>query len=108
MILFRVLLVLFLVLVTYSSVLAGNFGVGAHIGYGVFKHKEIDKGQEARSTQDVILFGVSGEYSFVKPDKFFVGITTDWTIGLEDKEEWTVNDTQVLTNDIKITGQFYD
>lgn len=92
---------------------AGNFGFGAHTGYGVIKYeervsKETSEVDEAKSTLNTVLFGVSGEYTFPKASNFFVGITTDWVFGLEDDETFSKNGEKVQTNDISLFGQFYD
>ncbi len=91
---------------------AGNFGAGVHGGYGVINYEEetsaFGDNVESESTLNTILFGISGEYSFKKPEHFFAAVVTDWTIGLEDKENWEFNDVHVQSNDIDISGQFYD
>jgi hypothetical protein len=91
---------------------AGNFGFGVHGGYGVIQYEEetsaFGTDIEAESTMNTMLFGISGEYSFKKPDNFFAAIVTDWTVGLEDRETWDVNNVQVQSNDINMSGQFYD
>lgn len=91
---------------------AGNFGAGVHSGYGILKYEEQTSAfgtkVESKSTQNVILFGVSGEYSFSKPKNLYVNITTDWVFGLQGNETWKENNTQIQATDIKIFEQFYD
>lgn len=91
---------------------AGNLGIGVHGGYGVIKYEEetstFGTDIESESTTNTMLFGISGEYSFKKLDHFFAAIVTDWTVGVEDKEDWKFNDVQVQSGDMNITGQFYD
>ncbi len=88
---------------------AGNFGIGVHSGYGVLKYEEQTSAFESESTQNIILFGVSGEYSFPPRRKiFYAGITTDWALGLKDSETWRENNVEVQTNDMSVFGQFYD
>lgn len=94
------------------TVFAGNFGFGTHAGYGVIKYEEQESitrpNNEATSTQNAVLLGLSGEYSFSDQGKYFTGVTADWTIGTGDKEKWTSNGTEYQTNDMKTLGQFYD
>jgi len=91
---------------------AGNFGVGTHLGYGTLQYEEhtssVTPRRDAHSEQDVILFGVSGEYTLTGSGNVFAGITTDWAFGLDDRETWKTNGVQNQTNDISIFGQFYD
>ncbi|UCH46242.1 MAG: hypothetical protein JSV11_05955 [Nitrospiraceae bacterium] len=92
---------------------ADNFGFGAHIGYGTLQYEEHTDNPAARSNtavseQNVILFGVSGEYTLPRNENLFAGITTDWAIGLEDKETWSKNFIPNQTNLLRIYGQFYD
>ena len=63
---------------------------------------------ESESSQDVILFGVSGEYSFSELINFYAGITTDWAFGLKDIETTKKDGIQIQSNDMKIFSQFYD
>lgn len=91
---------------------AGNFGMGMHGGYGVIKYEEHSDalGTDRRSDASLgaFIFGVSGEYSPVKPANFFIGLVTDFTLSLTDDEEHTENSAEFQTNDLKIFGQFYD
>jgi hypothetical protein len=91
---------------------AGNFGAGVHGGYGVIKHEEESSAfgskVESESTLNTVLFGISGEYSFRKPDHFFAALVTDWTVALKDSETWESDEVQFSSNDIDMTGQFYD
>lgn len=87
---------------------AGNTGFGIHSGYGTVKYNEKSPDIEAESSQDVFLFGVSVEYSFPGHENYFANITTDWTVGLEGRETWRENGAEFQTNDMKISGQFYD
>jgi len=91
---------------------AGNFGFGTHGGYGYFKYEERSSAfgpeQKAKSQQDAFIFGVSGEYSFPKPENFYAGITTDWLFGLKDRETWKEDGVRFQINDIKVFGQWYD
>jgi len=108
----RVLLIFFIVSVSYSTALGAGFGIGAHGGYGIIKFEEketyLGDNFDSESRQNVILLGVSGEYSLQKPDNFYVGITTDWAFGLKDEETWRQHDVLIRINDIRISGQFYD
>ncbi len=91
---------------------AGNFGVGVHGGYGVIKYEEetsaFGTDIESESTMNTMLFGISGEYSFKNLHNLFAAIVTDWTVGLDDRETWEFNDVKVQSNDINMSGQFYD
>jgi len=91
---------------------AGNFGIGLHGGYGVLKYNErtsaLGTDLESESSQNVILFGVSGEYSLPNTSNVFAGITTDWAAGLEDDEVWKDHALEIQTNDIRVFAQFYD
>jgi hypothetical protein len=113
-----------------GNVNAGNFGIGVHSGYGVIKYEEQSSAFgnkfESESTQNLVIVGVSGEYSFcltdcspqanlpigrqVRPRRknFYVNITTDWIFGLEGVESWKENTSQIQTTDMRIFGQFYD
>lgn len=95
-----------------AIVSAGDFGVGTHLGYGTLQYEEhtssVIPRRDAYSKQDVILFGVSGEYTFPGSGNLFTGITTDWAFGLGDTETWRKDGVQNQTNDISIFGQFYD
>ncbi|MBI5740340.1 MAG: hypothetical protein HZA16_06410 [Nitrospirae bacterium] len=95
-----------------GSAYAGNFGVGSHAGYGVLKYEENTDvfGQviESETTLNTVLFGFSGEYSFVKLNNFYTGLVTDFTVGLEGEEEWKEDDVRIQTNDVSVFGQFYD
>ncbi len=108
----RALFIFLIIFVSYHDASGGNLGFGVHTGYGVIKYEEqssaFGPNREAESTQNVVLFGVSGEYSFPKPENFYAGITTDWALGLEDEETWSDNGTKFQTNDMRIFGQFYD
>jgi hypothetical protein len=83
-----------------------------HSGYGSIKYEEqstaFGSNIESESSQDVILFGISGEYSFPGTNKFYTGITTDWAFGLKDEEKWRQDSTVNQSNDVRITAQFYD
>ncbi len=108
----RILFILFIFFVSCCKAYAGNLGFGAHSGFGVIKYEEhstaLGTNREAESKQNAFLFGVSGEYSFPKPENFYAGITTDWAVGLEDEETWKNNSAKSQTNDMRIFGQFYD
>lgn len=117
------LLIIFLIIFFAGNVNAGNFGIGVHSGYGVIKYKEQSSAFgnkfESESTQNLVIVGVSGEYSFCLKDcspqanppgrkNFYVNITTDWIFGLEGVERWKENTSQIQTTDMRIFGQFYD
>lgn len=108
----RISLALTLTILFTNSSYAGNLGFGVHSGYGVLKYKENTSSfgtkVESESKQNVVLFGVSGEYSFPRPKNFYTGIVTDWVSGLKDEERWRENSTQIQTNDMKFFGEFYD
>ncbi|MBI5049878.1 MAG: hypothetical protein HZC11_03150 [Nitrospirae bacterium] len=91
---------------------AGSFGIGVHSGYGILKYEEktsaFGTNVEAKSRQNVILLGGSGEYSFQKLKNFYAGVTTDWAFGMGDTEKWKENGIQTQTNDMEVFGQFYD
>ncbi len=105
---FKSLFVISIIFIVCSNASGSNFGIGSHAGYGTFQFKENDQSLKSESTQNMVIFGVSGEYSFNKPRNFFAGITTDWIIGFDDRETWTRNNTQAGTNDMSVSGQFYD
>jgi hypothetical protein len=104
--------ILFIIICFAGYTEAGTFGFGEHIGYGVIGYSEtsFSGGSEVESDTDLdaIIVGLSGEYSFSRPQNFFVGITTDWIWGSEDSEKWERDGTEVQTNDLRIFGQFYD
>ncbi len=108
----HLILTVVIILFSTANADAGNFGFGVHSGYGIIKFKEkeafLGDNIESESKQDVILFGVSGEYSFQGHENFYAGITTDWASGLGDREIWRQDNVQVQTNDMKVFGQFYD
>ena len=91
---------------------AGNLGFGLHAGYGVIKFEEKEtffgNNFESASEQNVIIFGGSGEYSFKRYEKVYVGVTTDWAFGLEDTETQKQGGVEVQTNDMNLFGEFYD
>jgi hypothetical protein len=120
-------LVFLLIIVSAGIAEAGGAGVGIHSGYGVIEYDEhsVSMGSpiESESSQDVILFGVSGEYSFSEPINFFgvsgeysfsepinfyVGVTTDWAFGQKDNEITKDHGFQIQSNDMRIFSQFYD
>lgn len=107
-----IFIIITLSLLSINYAYAGGFGVGLHSGYGIIKFKEKESfygdSFESESKQDVILFGMSGEYSFQGHENFYAGITTDWAFGLGDREKWTQDNVRVQTNDMKFFGQFYD
>ena len=105
--------ILFLLIMISAGIAeAGGAGVGIHSGYGVIKYEEHSSSMgssiESESSQDVILLGVSGEYSFSELTNFYTGITTDWAFGLKDNETTTKDGIQIQSNDMKIFSQFYD
>lgn len=106
-----ILIFITLVFLTGTSY-AGNLGFGVHSGYGVLEYKENTSAfgtkVESESKQDVVLFGVSGEYTFPRQDNFFIALVTDWALGLEGTEKWRENNVQVQTNDMEVFGEFYD
>ncbi len=106
------LLIFFLILISSGIGEAGSIGVGIHSGYGVIEYEERSSSWgsdlESKSSQNVVLFGVSGEYSFSELKNFYAGITTDWALGLKDNEVWEEDDIQIQTNDMRISAQFYD
>jgi len=95
-----------------GSAYAGNFGIGTHGGYGGLKYEENSDAFggdiESEAKLDTVLFGFSGEYSFVKPKNFFTGLVTDYTFGLKGEEAWEEDDILIQTNDVGLFGQFYD
>ncbi len=96
-----------------GNVDAGDFGIGVHSGYGVIKYEEQSSAfgnkLESESTQDTVIFGVSGEYSFpLRRKNFYLNITTDWVLGSEGVERWKEDTTQTQTTDMRFSGQFYD
>ncbi|HDZ62196.1 MAG TPA: hypothetical protein ENH40_03500 [Nitrospirae bacterium] len=109
---FKLLLVIFIIFTACSNASGSNFGIGVHGGYGVikFEEKETYLGEhfDSESSQNVILLGVSGEYSLRRPENLYVGITTDWAFGLKDEEIWRRDNVRIQSNDIRISGQFYD
>lgn len=105
-------LTIFLIIFFVDCVNAVDFGIGIHSGYGIIKYKEqtsaFGTNIESESKQNVVLFGVSGEYSLKKPGNFYIGIVTDWVSSLKDEERWRENNIQIQTNDMKFFGEFYD
>jgi hypothetical protein len=95
-----------------GAVEAGNIEFGERIGYGVMKYEESSSADgtetESESTLRMFLLEVSGEYTFSKPQNFFIGVTAEWAGGSEDEETWEENGVEVQKNDLRIFGQFYD
>ena len=91
---------------------AGNFGMGVHSGYGVIQYGEQASlsGDEYRSDSrhDMVIFGVSAEYSFSRPENFYANITTDWVAGRQGTETWKRNDIRIQTTAMRVFAQFYD
>jgi len=106
------LLVFILIIVSAGIAEAGGAGVGIHSGYGVIKYEHhtsfMGSDIKSESSQDVILFGVSGEYSFSEPINFYAGVTTDWALGLKDNETTKDHGIQIQSNDMRTFSQFYD
>lgn len=94
------------------AVFAGNFSLDTRGGFGAITYKEqtssVGVNREAESTQDAVLLGLSGEYSFSEKGKFFTALTADWAIGTGDREKWKDNSVEFQTNDMKVFGEFYD
>ncbi len=91
---------------------AGNLGFGIHSGYGKIKFKQESKvlGQdiESDSSQNSFLFGVSAEYTFPGSRNFYTGLTTDWALGLKDRETWKNEGSEFQSGNMRFFGQFYD
>jgi len=108
----HLILIVVIILFLTKNAHAGNLGFGVHSGYGVLKYKENTSAfgtkVESESKQNVVLFGVSGEYSLPRQDNFYIALVTDWALGLEGTEKWRENNVQVQTNDMEVFGQFYD
>src|SRR4030066_1197562 len=100
-----ILLISYLILTQFGLAYAGNFGMGLHGGYGVLKYDErtsaLGNALESDSSQNVLLLGVSGEYTFPNVSNFYTGITTDWALGLKDEEVWKENGLELQTNDMR-------
>lgn len=107
-----IFLIICLTLSQADSAFAGNFGMGVHAGYGVLNYEEstsaLGSDLESDSSQNVILFGVSGEYTFPQMNNFYADVTTDWAVGLKDDEVWKENGFEIQTNDMEAFAQFYD
>lgn len=107
-----IFLIISLILIHAGCAYAGNLGMGLHAGYGVLNYEEstsaLGSDLESDSSQNVILFGVSGEYTFPNMSNFYADVTTDWAVGLKDEEIWKENGVEVQTNDMKAFAQFYD
>jgi len=101
---------LFIFIAGYAE--AGNFGVGAHTGFGVIKYQEdtmlLGDEYESDTSLATVLLGVSGEYTFQRFENLFAGITTDWAFGIDNEERWDKNNIRFQTNDVRIFAQFYD
>lgn len=103
---YLILLLSFSLLLLFSTAsYAGNFGVGTHAGYGTLSHEE--KGS-SESDQNVLFYGVSGEYTLQSNPHLFTGFVIDWGTGFYDDEKWENKGAQSQSNDIKFFGQFYD
>lgn len=89
---------------------AGDLGIGLHAGYGIVVYSEKTSSfgthMESRSSQPLILTGISGEYSY--NESLFINLTTDWATGLEGREVWKEDGIKTQGNDMKLFGQFYD
>lgn len=92
-----------LLLSTVSN--AGNFGAGSHAGYGNLSHKEEGMSD---SNENVLFYGVSGEYTLQSNSHLFTGFVIDWGTGFYDEERWENKAAQSQSNDIRFFGQFYD
>lgn len=107
-----IFLIICLTLIQTGMANAGNFGMGVHAGYGVLNYEEntsaLGSDIESDSSQNVILFGVSGEYTFPSMSNFYADVTTDWAVGLKDEEVWKENGFEIQTNDMRAFAQFYD
>ncbi len=107
-----ILTLLSLIILFPGNAGAGNFGMGVHSGYGVIRHSGQTSlsGDEYRSysSQDMVIFGVSAEYSFSGPENLYANITTDWVAGREGTETWKRNDARVRTTGMRLFAQFYD
>lgn len=88
-----------------SASYAGNFGVGTHAGYGTLSHEEEGR---SGSDQNVLFYGVSGEYTLKSAPHLFTGFVIDWGTGFYDKERWEDKGAQSQEDEIRFFGQFYD
>ncbi len=93
------------VLFLSATAYAGNFGVGTHAGYGTLKYEEEGMSE---STQNVLFYGLSGEYTLKSNSNLFTGFVIDWGTGFDDEEKWKDIGLQMQSNDIRFLGQFYD
>jgi hypothetical protein len=84
---------------------AGNLGIGIHAGYGTLEYEEEGRSE---STQNVLFYGLSGEYTLKSNSSLFTGFVIDWGTGFDDDEQWRAGGTQMQSNDIRFFGQFYD
>lgn len=102
---YLILLLSFTILLLSSASYAGNFGAGTHTGYGTLSHEESGRSE---SSQNVLFYGVSGEYTLQSNPHLFAGFVIDWGTGFYDKERWENKGAQSQENDIRFFGQFYD
>ncbi|MBI4825413.1 MAG: hypothetical protein HY807_03195 [Nitrospirae bacterium] len=94
-----------LFLIFSTSSYAGNFGVGTHAGYGALSHKEEGMSE---SNENVLFYGVSGEYTLKSNPHLFTGFVIDWGTGFYNDERWEDKGAQSQSNDIRFFGQFYE
>ncbi len=101
-----------LIIFIADTVNAGNFGIGVHSGFGVIKYREessaLGSKFKADSSLDVVISGISGQYSFQNLKNFYANITTDWIYGLNGPERWKDGSKHIQTTDMEVFGQFYD
>lgn len=105
-------LFIFIFLCAEGSAETGSAGIGMHSGFGEMTYKEhstaLESDVQSESSQTVLLVGLSGEYSFSQPMNIYVGLTTDWAIGLEGNETTIIDRVEAQTNDLRLFVQFYD
>ncbi|GBE04486.1 hypothetical protein BMS3Abin10_00102 [bacterium BMS3Abin10] len=91
----------------FFTLIAGHakaevFTVEGHIGYGSLDYEEENSGIEGESEHNILLLGISGEYSIT--DAIYAGLYADWGFADDDTEEWSV----AQTNDLDVFVQYYD
>jgi hypothetical protein len=108
-----VIFYIFVLIVIFAcEAAAGSFGVGLHAGYGEISHEEkhLSDGEVIRSesSQNAVIAGVSGEYTFSSSHNIFAGLTTDWIVGVGGREHWVINGIRPEEPEMEFFGQFYD
>lgn len=107
----NLLLILSGIIVLTQTSFADNLSIDVRSGYGIlkFEEKENYHGDDFDSEfkHNVILLGVSGEYTLPENKHFYAEINIDWAFGLKDRETLRQNGEEVQKNEMRVSLQFY-